>query len=87
VIWAVYNGYTGNGECCVLVPGPTEREAWEQAADAFKADEEGTFLHGWRTSEMSKAALGVLERRRSTYEPNPRWRAERIELPYVCELS
>jgi hypothetical protein len=65
VIWAVYNGYFGNGACCVLVEAESEKSAFEQAVDAFAAD----------------------DKRPDFWTPNPRWYSERIQFPYVCELS
>jgi hypothetical protein len=65
VIWAVYNGYLGEGAVCALVYADNEKSAFEQAVDAFADD----------------------DKRPAFSTPNPRWRAELIHLPYVCELS
>lgn len=39
MIWAVYNGYFGNGACCALVEAENEESAREQAVDVFYADD------------------------------------------------
>lgn len=39
MIWAVYNGYQGNGFVCALVESDDERGAFEQAVDAFASDD------------------------------------------------
>lgn len=65
MIWAVYNGYQGNGAVCAIVDADTEKNAFEQAVDIFAADD--------KRPEFST--------------PSPRWHAERLQFPFVAELS
>lgn len=39
MIFAVFNGYIGNGSTCALVDAKDEKGAFEQAIDAFAADD------------------------------------------------
>jgi len=39
MIFAVNNGYQGNGDVCVLGEAEDEKSAFEQAVDAFAADD------------------------------------------------
>lgn len=40
MIWSVYNGWCGNGAVAVLVEADSEKEAFEMAVDALRAEEE-----------------------------------------------
>lgn len=39
VIFAVFNGYLGNGSTCALVDARDDKDAFEQAVDAFASDD------------------------------------------------
>jgi hypothetical protein len=57
VIWAVFNGYLGNGWACAIVEADGEQSAFEQAIDAFAADDKrpaySTPNAGWHAEQIT----------------------------------
>jgi len=71
-LYAVTNGWMGNGPCTALVYAANDESAKMSAAEAFKK-ERFLFPAGGKGREY--------------WTPNERWEARVLDLPFVCEMD